>query len=61
MTMLYSHSCLISDNDEELQGMDADESEIELSEVELSGDEDSRDIAGRIRNNTGTSVTLIIR
>ena len=52
---------LISDNDEELQGMDADESEIELSEVELSGDEDSRDIAGRIRNNTGTSVTLIIR
>ena len=52
---------MISDNDEELQGMDADESEIELSEVELSGDEDSRDIASRIRNNTGTSVTLIIR
>ena len=33
--------------------MDQDESEADLSEVELSGDDDSAELAGRIRDRTG--------
>jgi len=44
-----------SEGDTEAQDMDQDQgmSEGELSEIELSGDEESRDIAGRIRDRAG--------
>ena len=50
-----------SEGDTEAQDMDQDQgmSEGELSEIELSGDEESRDIAGRIRDRAGILKLLL--
>jgi len=45
---------LFAETGVEAPDMDEEMSERELSEIELSGDEDSADIAGRIRDRTGT-------
>jgi len=45
---------LFAETGVEAPDMDEEMSERELSEIELSGDEDSADIAGRIRDRAGT-------
>ena len=55
MIIFYYDIILVSESDTEAQDMaqDQDMSEGEPSEIELSGDEESRDIAGRIRDRAG--------
>ena len=55
MIIFYYDIILVSESDTEAQDMaqDQDMSEVEQSEIELSGDEESRDIAGRIRDRAG--------
>ena len=51
----YYDVILVSESDTEDQDMaqDQDMSEGEPSEIELSGDEESRDVASRIRDRAG--------
>ena len=53
--LFYYDVILVSESDTEDQDMaqDQDMSEGEPSEIELSGDEESRDVASRIRDRAG--------
>ena len=55
MIIFYYDIILVSESDTEAQDMaqDQDMSEGEPSEIELSGDEESRDVASRIRDRAG--------
>ena len=43
----------LADREDDGQNMEQEESGEDFSDVELSGDEDSRDLANRIRDRTG--------
>ena len=57
----YYDVILVSESDTEDQDMaqDQDMSEGEPSEIELSGDEESRDVASRIRDRAGIQKLLL--